>query len=148
MCNANNSDNLGAAGIITFCLIFLKVVIGLTFSEFSLQKGITRKLKRNGCTTKPLEEILQCWIQKLTYALKLAPIKCKVPALEFTRLDTTQLEYCTNKEDALTVENFIYDAAQSNLQKGVCDGARPCEIHLVPYILMQQTVFLNFFLIQ
>ena len=105
--------------------------------EFSLQKGVTRKLERNGCTTKPLEEILQCWIKELTKALKRAAIKCKVPALEFTRFDTSQLEDCTNKEDALTVENFIYEAAQNNLQKGVCDGARPCEIIEYVYLTVK-----------
>ena len=84
-----------------------------------------------------MEEILQCWIQELTNALKRAAIKCKVPALEFTRLDTSQLDYCTNKEDALTVENFIYEAAQTNLQKRVCDGARPCEISEYVYLTVK-----------
>ena len=135
--NANNSDNLGAAGTFVFYSVFLKDIILGALPEFSLQKGITRKLERNGCTTKPLEEILQCWIQELTNALKRAAIKCKVPALEFTRLDTSQLDYCTNKEDALTVENFIYEAAQTNLQKGVCDGARPCEISEYVYLTVK-----------
>ena len=105
---------------------------------FSVQKKVTRKLPGDGCSNEPLANILKCWKEELAKSLKRAGIKCKIPALKFTQLDTSNLEYCKNRRDALVVENLIYEAAQSNLLKGVCNGAKPCETTEYFYMGLKQ----------
>ena len=43
-----------------------------------------------------------------------------MPALRFTRFDTSHLNDCGTKEEALEVEGIIYTVAQENLDKDVC----------------------------
>ena len=113
-------------------------VFKISISGFSIHKELTRKLAVEQCSMKPLSEILSCWKKELAVALSRAEIKCKVPALEYTDFDTSHLEYCTNIEDALVVETFIYEVSQDNLKKGVCDGAKPCETSEFVYLTIKQ----------
>ena len=70
---------------------------------------------------RPLEELIEiCWKDELARSLKKASIKCKVPALRFTKFDTSHLNDCSTREEALEVEGMIYTVAQNNLDKDVC----------------------------
>ena len=113
-------------------------VFKISISGFSIHKELTRKLEVEQCSTKPLAEILSCWKKELAVALNRAEIKCKVPALEYTDFDASHIEDCTNTEDALVVENIIYQVSQDNLKKGVCDGAKPCETSDFVYLTIKQ----------
>ena len=100
--NSKNNDGIGGASI-------------------QNSKEIVMKLEGNdGCDTRTLEELVECWKDQLALSLEKASIKCKVSALRFTRFDASYLNDCDTKEDALEVEGLIYRVAQENLDKDVC----------------------------
>ena len=100
--NSKNNDGIGGASI-------------------QNSKEIVMKIEGNdGCDKRTLEQLVDCWKDQLALSLEKASIKCKVPALRFTRFDTSYLNDCDNKEDALAVEGLIYTVAQENLDKDVC----------------------------
>ena len=100
--DANNDDGIGGADII-------------------YQKNIVRKIPgKGGCQDKTLNDTIECWKEKLAHSLEGAHINCMIPLLRFTRYDPINLTDCTNKDEALAVENIIYKEAQNNLAKNVC----------------------------
>ena len=100
--NANNNKGIGGASI-------------------KNSKEIVMKIPGNdGCLEKTTEELIECWKDQLAQSLEKASIKCKVPALRFSRFDTSHLDDCRTKEQALEVEGTIYTVAQENLDKDVC----------------------------
>ena len=100
--NSKNNDGIGGASI-------------------QNSKEIVMKIEGNdGCDKRTLEQLVDCWKDQLALSLEKASIKCKVPALRFTRFDASYLNDCDTKEDALAVEGLIYTVAQENLDKDVC----------------------------
>ena len=100
--NANNNQGVGGASI-------------------KNSKEIVMKIPgTDGCREKTRKELIECWKDQLARSLEKASIKCKVPALRFTRFDTSHLNDCRTKEQALEVEGLIYTVAQENLDKDVC----------------------------
>ena len=77
-------------------------------ADLIIQKEIIKKLPspEGGCKEITLLEMVNCWKDKLAESLKDANVKCKVPALRFTRFNTDHLEYCKTKEEALEVEGL------------------------------------------
>ena len=113
--NSNNEDQIGAADII-------------------FQKEIVKKIPKDGvCADKDVKEIVECWKDKLAQALHYANLKCKVPALRFTRLNTDQMEDCQTKEDALEIEGLIYKTAIKNHENNVCGSM--CSFTKYPHIV-------------
>ena len=100
--NANNDKGIGGASI-------------------KNSKEIVKKIPgTDGCEEKTTQELIECWKDQLALSLAKASIKCKVPALRFSRFDTSHLNDCRTKEQALEVEGLIYTVAQENLDKDVC----------------------------
>ena len=100
--NSKNNDGIGGASI-------------------QNSKEIVMKIEGNdGCDKRSLEQLVDCWKDQLALSLEKASIKCKVPALRFTRFDASYLSDCDTKGDALAVEGLIYTVAQENLDKDVC----------------------------
>ena len=101
--NAENNDDIGGSSI-------------------QNSKEIIQKIVGNdGCDDRTLKELIDiCWKDELARSLEKASIKCKVPALRFTRFDTSHLDDCSTREEALEVEGMIYVVAQDNLDKDVC----------------------------
>ena len=56
------------------------------------------------------------------YFLQKNTVKCKIPAMDFTHtdFDSSGLEYCKSKEDALEMEGLVYQLAQNTLTENKC----------------------------
>ena len=67
---------------------------------------------KGDCKEIPIEKFLQCVTTTLVSSLRKIDIKCKIPALSYIDVNTTNLEYCDNADDALAVNGLVYKAAQ------------------------------------
>ena len=60
----------------------------------------------------PIEKFIQCVKTTLETVLEKLDINCTIPALSYININTSNLDYCDNKEDALAVNGLIYKEAQ------------------------------------
>ena len=71
---------------------------------------------------QPIEKFIQCVKNTLENALEKLDINCTIPALSYININTSNLDHCDNKEDALAVNGLIYKEAQKSEQSDFCVG--------------------------
>ena len=96
---------------------------GIGGADIPYKKEKTRMIPGKGgcCKEIPISTFMSCIRFNIASSLKNSTnITCKVPALDFTDLDSTHLKYCSNKDEALKVNGLIYEYAQRIQTNELC----------------------------